>query len=483
MSSDEASSRVAYTSISSDYKEPSYVGSPEVVVYGYDGLPMHPVDPPSSDYVPGSEEPEQAPLSPDYDEEEAFEEDKEEEEEHLAPAYSTAAASPVVDPVPSAEETEPFETDESIATPPPPPAYRTTARMSIRAQTPIPFPFEAEVDRLLAIPTPPPSSLTPLSSLLPQIPSPPFPIPSPPTTSPTYTKAPLGYNEAGIRLRTASPPPLPLSSPLPLPPPIILLRTRASMVLMRAAAPSTYILAPRSRTPPSGIPPILPIPLPTSSLPLPSTDYRVDVPEAVLTPRKRLYIASGPRFEVEESYSTAAARSTFKADYSFLALWMPRLDVTQIERQDTDKIYIRLNDAQSDRSLMTGQLNMLHRDRRYHANTALLVEREARVAQEAWAQSMDASHRARSKVMTLQTTVSALQTENKELRTVDRRRQTQLLEALNQVRALQTQIVVLQRQRIEDSDRLTRHIQHEHDRFREFQRTRDVAPEDADISS
>ncbi|GJT36596.1 hypothetical protein Tco_0927015 [Tanacetum coccineum] len=37
--------------------------------------------------------------------------------------------------------------------------------------------------------------------------------------------------------------------------------------------------------------------------------------------------------------------------------------------------------------------------------------------------------------------------------------------------------------RIKDSDRLTQHIQHEHGRFREFQRTRDVAPEDVDSSS
>ncbi|GKB20643.1 hypothetical protein Tco_0854566, partial [Tanacetum coccineum] len=262
MSSDEASSGVTYTSISSDYEEPSDVGSPGVIVYGYNRLPMHPVDPPSPDYVPGPEEPEQAPLSPDYDEEEASEEDEdeEEEEEHLAPADSTTATSPVVDPVPSVEETEPFETDESAATPPPPPAY--------------------QVDRLLAIPTPPPSPLTPLSSPLPQIPSQPFPVPSPPTTSPTYTEAPLGYRAAGIRLRTASPPPLPLSSPLPLPPPIILTCTRVSMVLMRAVAPSTYILTPRSETPPSGTPPLLPIPLPTSSPPflLSSTDCRADVP-------------------------------------------------------------------------------------------------------------------------------------------------------------------------------------------------------------
>ncbi|GJU73907.1 hypothetical protein Tco_1265312 [Tanacetum coccineum] len=66
MSSDEASSRITYTSISSDYEEPSDVGSPGVIVYGYDGLPMHLVDLPSSDYMPGPEDPEHASLSSDY---------------------------------------------------------------------------------------------------------------------------------------------------------------------------------------------------------------------------------------------------------------------------------------------------------------------------------------------------------------------------------------------------------------------------------
>ncbi|GKG01215.1 hypothetical protein Tco_0305920, partial [Tanacetum coccineum] len=65
-SSDKASFGVTYTSISSNYKEPSDVGSPGVVVYGYNGLLMHPVDPPLSNYMPGPEEPEQEPLSPDY---------------------------------------------------------------------------------------------------------------------------------------------------------------------------------------------------------------------------------------------------------------------------------------------------------------------------------------------------------------------------------------------------------------------------------
>ncbi|GJS73355.1 putative reverse transcriptase domain-containing protein [Tanacetum coccineum] len=120
---------------------------------------------------------------------------EEEEEEHLAPADSIAVASPVVDLVPSSEETEPFETDKSAATPPPPHAYRTT---------PV-----AKVARLLALPTTPPSPLTPLSSTLPQIP--------PPPTSPTYAQAPLSCRAAMMRA-TSPPTHHPLPSPTPLPP-------------------------------------------------------------------------------------------------------------------------------------------------------------------------------------------------------------------------------------------------------------------------
>ncbi|GKF26454.1 hypothetical protein Tco_0082348, partial [Tanacetum coccineum] len=57
--------------------------------------------------------------------------DEEEEEGHLAPVVALST----VDPVFSAEETDPFETDESAATPPPPPpTYRTTSRMSVRTR-------------------------------------------------------------------------------------------------------------------------------------------------------------------------------------------------------------------------------------------------------------------------------------------------------------------------------------------------------------
>ncbi|GKA01304.1 hypothetical protein Tco_0673969 [Tanacetum coccineum] len=204
MSSDSASSEVTYTSISSH-------GDP--LAWAVDFFRLQEPDSPeaapaSPDYVPGPEEPEQAPLSPDYvpgpeypeylapsDEEVPMEdqpyvvadspialspgyvadsdldEDPEEnsedgpaskeEEEHVAPANFVVA--PVADHVPSSEETEPFETDESAATPPSPPACRTTARISILPEALILLPPEEEVERLLALPTPPPSPLISLS--------------------------------------------------------------------------------------------------------------------------------------------------------------------------------------------------------------------------------------------------------------------------------------------------------------------------------
>ncbi|GKF75797.1 hypothetical protein Tco_0225241, partial [Tanacetum coccineum] len=94
----------------------------------------------------------------DEEEEEALED---EEDEYLALADSVVA--PVVDHVPSSEETEPFETDESVATLPSPPACCTTARISIRPEAPMPFPSEEEVERLLALQPPPPSPLISLS--------------------------------------------------------------------------------------------------------------------------------------------------------------------------------------------------------------------------------------------------------------------------------------------------------------------------------
>ncbi|GJX26022.1 hypothetical protein Tco_0232318 [Tanacetum coccineum] len=418
----------------------------------------------------------------------------EEEEEHPAPADSTTVALPAVDQAPSAEETEPFETDESAATPPPHPAYRVTARISIRDETPISLPPREEVERLLAMPTPPSSPLSPWSSPLPQIPSPPLP----PILSPLPVSPPLPQ---------ISSPPLPVSSPVPVlspsPPasPIRPLGYRAAMIRLRAEAASTSHSLPlpppiilshtRPDAPSSGTPP----------LHLLSTDRRADRPEVTLPPRKRLGIALGPRYEVGESSSAAAARPTggLRADYGFVATidreimrdlerdvgygitdtWdemlvdmpgAPATDDTEMGRrmtefttrvrQDTDEIYTRLDDEQSERQLMAGRLNMLYRDRRAHARTARLMEAEARMSREAWGRSMDASDLARAEVMSLRTQVVAQQAVITELQAADRRRQAvitemlaadrrrqkQFIEALKLLKRLQTQMTEFERQ-------------------------------------
>nr|GFD19134.1 hypothetical protein [Tanacetum cinerariifolium] len=145
----------------------------------------------------------------------------------------------------------------------------------------------------------------------------------------------------------------------------------------------------------------------TSSPPLqlPSASRREDRPEVTLPPRKRLDIALGPRYEVRESTSAAAARPVggLRADYGFVAtvdreiVRDPEREVgygitnswdeivktlqgapvsTDTElggyvrefemrvRQDTGEIYMRLDDEQTERQLLAGRLNMLFRDRR-----------------------------------------------------------------------------------------------------------------------
>ncbi|GJS82503.1 hypothetical protein Tco_0749044 [Tanacetum coccineum] len=74
------SSVVTYNSVYTD-SEPGRVfwgadeelsdGSPpQVIVYGYDGLPMQPIAPPSPDYILGLEEPQTPPVPQDEDERE-----------------------------------------------------------------------------------------------------------------------------------------------------------------------------------------------------------------------------------------------------------------------------------------------------------------------------------------------------------------------------------------------------------------------------
>ncbi|GKE06266.1 hypothetical protein Tco_1398284 [Tanacetum coccineum] len=128
---------------------------------------------------------------------------------------------------------------------------------------------------------------------------------------------------------------------------------------------------------------LLPIPLPTPSPPLllPSTDHRADVHEVCLPPRKRLCFALEPRYEVGESSSTPTARPTrgFRTDYGFVATLDDEIR-RDPERDDTDEIYVRLDHAHDARSLMSGQLNMLYRDRRTHACSGSTAVRDRGVA-------------------------------------------------------------------------------------------------------
>ncbi|GJS28836.1 hypothetical protein Tco_0489456 [Tanacetum coccineum] len=247
---------------------------------------------------------EDEPSDDDEDEEVNIEAD-DEEGEHPVHADSTAVALLAVEPSTICEETD---------------------LISIRDETPISLPPREEVERLLAMPTPPSSPLSPWSSPLPQISSPPRPVSSP----------------------------VPVLSPSP--------------------------------------------------------------------PASPIRIALGPRYEVIKSSSATAARPTggLRANYGFVATmdreirhdlerdvgygiidsWDEIVEAMQgtlvvtdvaefsqrmIEfetrvRQGTDEIYTRLDDEQSERQLMAGQLNMLYRDRRAHARTARLMKTEARIA-------------------------------------------------------------------------------------------------------
>ncbi|GJV75675.1 hypothetical protein Tco_1507259 [Tanacetum coccineum] len=328
------------------------------------------------------------------------------------------------------DEGEEEEEHPALADSVPSPVRCVTARMSIQDELPTPFWSEAEIAKLLAIPSPPLSPLSLWSSPPPQIPS------------------------------------------LPLP--------------LRAETPSTSYPLPLS-TPPSRTPPLLPIPLPTPSPPLllPSTNCRAGVFKVTSPPRKRLCIALGLRYEVGESSSAPTARPTrgFRADYGFVATlddeirrdlerdgcyvitdtWdemfvgmpgAPATDETELGRrltyfvttvrQDTDEIYERLDDAQDDKSLMSDRLNMLFRDRRAHAHTALLMEREAKLSREAWGRSMDASDTARSKVRALRTTLLVQQIEIAALRAADHARQVHLMETLRLMSTIQTKVTELQ---------------------------------------
>nr|GEW27920.1 hypothetical protein [Tanacetum cinerariifolium] len=453
------------------------IGRPSrVIIYGYDGLPIQSVAPPSPDYVPGPEHPaspnyvpgpehppspieipyvpepeypeylapsnDEAPLedqplpadaspiaaSPDYLadsdlkedpkedpkddqadypadegdsddepsdndddddndndddtddedlEEEPFDED-DEEEEHSGLADPFVV--PIGDLVLLAGETEALEADEPTHAPGSPisiPFSQTRlrkARKTVRPEPPMSASIEACIARHDALLSPP---------LL--VPSLPLPLPSPLTTSPTDTGAPLGYRAARIRMRAL----------------------------------------------------------------FPSTSRRTDIPKADMPPRKRACLTAPTLgFEIRESSAAGAARQpgptksdlsrcrVEQAGYGITDTWdkivekMMEIAPTTLEgvnervteldttvRQRTDEFEVRFEDAQFDRAPLRARVNTLFRDRPDHRRIAMLMDREAMYSRKAWAFSMDRSSAIAAHVRTLETQVAALITQTTSLQT------------------------------------------------------------------
>ncbi|GKD04090.1 hypothetical protein Tco_1179064, partial [Tanacetum coccineum] len=270
-----ATSAVTYTSVytdsepgrafwGADDEEVSKGGIPRVIVLGYDGLPIQPVVPLSSDYISGPEDPQTPPTGGDDGDDDDGNssrddaDDDEEEEEHLAPADS-AIVVPIDESVFPPEGTEPV-------IPPPSTDITIGARITVRPQASISLLLEAEVERLLAMTTPSPS---PLISL-----SPPF----------------VGE----CLVRSMAPPAH--ASPPPMPSPLLPLSRFTS------ALPS---------------PPLPPLP-PSLYIP-PPVDRRDDIPKSEQPPRKRLYLSTlGSRYEAGES-STARPTRGRGINYGFVS--------------------------------------------------------------------------------------------------------------------------------------------------------------------
>ncbi|GJW78569.1 putative reverse transcriptase domain-containing protein [Tanacetum coccineum] len=125
------------------------------------------------------EDPEEDP-SEEHDPEDEDEDPEEDPSEEHEPEDEDAKEDESFE---DSDETEPFEENETAATPPPP--RHRGARISVRPQTPMTASTQALIDASAAGP----------------LPSPPLPLPSPPPINPTYDQAPLGHRAAMIRIR------------------------------------------------------------------------------------------------------------------------------------------------------------------------------------------------------------------------------------------------------------------------------------------
>ncbi|GKE29279.1 hypothetical protein Tco_1444663, partial [Tanacetum coccineum] len=180
---------------------------------------------------------------------------------------------------------------------------------------------------------------------------------------------------------------------------------------MRAGAPSTYHLLL-----PSGIPPLLPIPLPA-----PSTSRKADIPEVDTSSQKRLLLTSPtPRCEVGESSAAAAARQpgptmTRSVDCSSVDTMETRVRDTEmrmmatlevvnlrvsyqvdVHSRESSEFYSRHHDAQKDRAAVRAEIEVLRRER-------LAYEQESIETRQALARSKAYSRALEARITVLET--------------------------------------------------------------------------------
>ncbi|GJR79154.1 hypothetical protein Tco_0149939 [Tanacetum coccineum] len=299
-----------------------------------------------------------------------------------------------------------------------PPVHRMTARISIRDEPSISLPPREEVERLLALTTPPPSPLTPLSSPLPQ-------IPSPTPNSPTHIEIPESCLPLRKRVRFASPTPS---------------REVGESSAAGAARQDRPTIA---RDDPYSI----------AREDLYGFVDMVDVPPRCSTSRELDY-------GITDTWDDLVGAIDEIAPTTVEGVNQRVTDLATIIEEETTSMYGIMEDAQDDRSQLRGRVNLLYRDRPVHRRLAVMIEREAKMAREAWGLSMDASDYARSDVMSLRTTVVAQSALISELQSADHRRQrvisellasdhkrqVQLTKTLRLLKGLQTQMVEFQRQ-------------------------------------
>ncbi|GJT47851.1 hypothetical protein Tco_0974008 [Tanacetum coccineum] len=325
-------------------------------------------------YIPESD--------PEEDLEEDDEEDPEEDpadypadrgdddDEHLAPAEPAAVA---------------YSADQD-----PYIAYRATARMSIRTQAPTPFLSEEVAERVLALPTPPPSPLSPYSSPLPQIPSPPLPIPSP--ISPTYVEGSLGSRAAGIRRRDALPSHVHETE---MPEMCLPLRKR----LCRTTPGPGYEVGESSAA--------------GTARRVGPTTARADLYGFADTleaaPGRRMSRELG--YGIRDTWDDLVGAIQEIAPTTLEGVNQRVIELSSTVDEEDEIIYSQLDDARYDRALLRARVNMLESDRPFHGRTAVLMEEEARLSRAAWAQSMDACDQTHSEGILLRTTVMTQQSE------------------------------------------------------------------------